>query len=105
MVTTSKILIPKTWMTNIGNDFIDKGTKSSLQRAYPGAEIIEGSGYTNFAAGMTTIADLVGSVLESAEALLSNRDAAPSLSDDFVNVGELIYIDVAVLSGCVLYGQ
>ena len=45
-----RILLLRTWGTNIGNSIIEKGAKNIIQRAYPEAEIIEVSTYANYIA-------------------------------------------------------
>lgn len=41
-----RILLLRTWLTNIGNGFIDKGAKALIQSTFPEAEITEVSGYS-----------------------------------------------------------
>lgn len=81
-----KILLLRTWTTNIGNGFIDKGSKAQLSKSFPDADIVETSAYNNWAADKRD------------QKILSSGD---QLSRS-VHLSKYIDADVAVLSGCVL---
>lgn len=98
-----RILLLRTWTTNIGNGFIDYGAKAMLERAFPDAEIVETGGYPNHAADTAALwrgtrkfermTGYGGSDYES---------PTHSIRRNAVNVSELIDADLAVLPGCVL---
>ncbi|QCW03265.1 polysaccharide pyruvyl transferase family protein [Natrinema pallidum] len=98
-----RILLLRTWTTNIGNGFIDYGAKAMLERAVPDAEIVETGGYPNHAADTAALwrgtrklermAGYGGSDYES---------PTHQLRHNAVNISELLDADLAVLPGCVL---
>ncbi|ELZ14077.1 hypothetical protein C477_21195 [Haloterrigena salina JCM 13891] len=98
-----KIVLLRTWLTNIGNGFIDKGAQTILRKAFPDSEIIEVSGYPNFTAGRkdTGIFPTVQNKLSNK--LLGNSRPDQSYLDRTINVSEYIDADLAVLPGCILY--
>ncbi|KYH24899.1 polysaccharide pyruvyl transferase [Halalkalicoccus paucihalophilus] len=98
-----RILLLRTWTTNIGNGFIDKGAKAILSRAFPEANIIEVSGYPNFTAERKDIGVLPEPLSEYENRIRNlTRSKAPHL-DRFVNVSDFLDADLAVLPGCILY--
>jgi hypothetical protein len=102
-----RILLLKTWLRNVGNGFIDKGARATLERAYPEAEIIETSGYPYLSArrkelgpfaGVEGYGGAIGLTIadwwRKRQDVLGNVVALPELIND---------VDLAVLPGCVLY--
>lgn len=49
------ILIQRSWLTNLGNGFIDKGAKALVESVFPDANVFETSGYAQRAAYRTTL--------------------------------------------------
>jgi len=111
-----RILLLRTWLTNIGNGFIDKGARAIVRRAFPDAEIIESSGYGRLAVErrgstgeLSGAGELLGPVADSALAdalrdtirhrVQNNKRA----QDAVISVADLVDVDIAVLPGCVLY--
>jgi len=104
-----RILLLKTWITNIGNAFIDKGAKTCIKNAFPNAEIIEVSGFSNMTvmtSGTKFIARYIGEKIGKFGNLLinygDNKMKKVTEKNNFVNIGEMIDADFAVLPGCVL---
>ncbi|AFO56942.1 MULTISPECIES: polysaccharide pyruvyl transferase family protein [unclassified Natrinema] len=98
-----RILLLRTWTTNIGNGFIDYGARAMLERAFPDAEIVETGGYPNHAAD--TAALWRGTRKLERMAGYSEGDyESPThrLRRNAVNISELLDADLAVLPGCVL---
>lgn len=97
-----KIILLRTWITNIGNGFIDKGARVILEKAFPEAEIVEVSGFPDYTAGRKDdgwIPDKVSNLIgwsNSGEKEDSYRRRA-------VNVSQYLDADLAVLPGCILY--
>jgi hypothetical protein len=98
-----RVLLLRTWTTNIGNGFIDYGARAMLERAFPDAEIVETGGYPNHAADT---AALWGGTRKLARMTGYDRGSYESpthpIRQNTVNVSELIDADLAVLPGCVL---
>jgi len=107
-----KILLLKTWLTNIGNGFIDQGAKTCIKKIFPNSEIIESSGYPNYIifklfqefrnkkymAGlkldpMTSIGGIN---------LLFSFKKPYSKNTSVINVGEMVDADLVVFAGCIL---
>lgn len=49
------ILIQRSWLTNLGNGFIDKGARALIESVFPDANIFEESGYVHRAAYRSTL--------------------------------------------------
>lgn len=103
-----RILLLRTWKTNIGNGFIDKGAKAALEEAFPKANITEISGYSGYVQKNVEKGYLAGFQGEKVPlgTTLKKIKEKKSKNLDFVSVGDLINldtIDIAVLPGCVLY--
>jgi len=99
-----KIALLRTWQVNIGNGFIDKGAKALLNKAVPDAEVIEVSGYPNWAADRHDEGLLPQDTLgKQFEEQIKNKFKSKSTTQErMVNVAEYIDVDIAVLPGCVL---
>lgn len=98
-----RLLLLRTWLTNIGNGFIDMGAKASLERAYPDAEIVTASGfgaYTGYHRRLGIFSGIQG--LSDQVADLAERRRTPR-KHDALNISNLVDCDVAVLPGCTLY--
>jgi hypothetical protein len=104
-----KIILLKTWISNIGNGFIDKGARLCLEKAFPNAEIMEVSGFPNqtvMQSGVKFFARYIGErsgklgrpLVEFGKKRMEN---APEVNN-VLNIGEMIDADLAVLSGCIL---
>jgi len=100
-----KILLLKTWLTNIGNGFIDMGARICLERSFPNAEIIEVSGYANYVMDEYSLWSFNNVIKRK----LMNKNY-PSFdimnAKNSIDISEFIdldEIDVAVMAGCVLY--
>ncbi len=90
-----KILLLRTWLTNIGNGFIDKGAEVCIRRAFPSAEIIEVSGFPNYVGYYNSLG--VKSQLSGITRFDINKE------NTLVNIAEIIDdVDVAILAGCIL---
>ncbi len=111
----TKIALLKTWITNIGNGFIDKGAKEIIKQAFPEAEIIEVSGFPNIVNKQHSKGELAGvgqvfdeifgnNVLSDVKTYFrhksSNSDA--KTVGDCINIVDLLDVDMVVLPGCVL---
>jgi len=102
-----RILLLKTWKSNIGNGFIDAGARETINQAFPDAEVIEASGFPNLVANRKPLGEFAGicRILQRfggdqiREKLLSRS----TLPERIVNIGELVDVDLCVLPGCVLY--
>lgn len=104
-----RIILLKTWITNIGNAFIDKGAKTCIKNAFPNAEIIEVSGFSNMTvmtSGTKFIARYIGEKIGKYGNVLvrygDKKMKETTIKSNFVNIGEMIDADLAVLPGCVL---
>lgn len=99
-----KILLLKTWLTNIGNGFIDEGAKTCIKKAFSNAEVIDVSGYSNYVADILENWSLYNILKHKLSANYTFFRETPYREKlNFINVGELIDIDVAILPGCILY--
>lgn len=100
-----RILLLRTWLDNIGNGFIDKGARVTIERAFPGAEIIEVSGYPNRVADRKRIKGLrglAGLAMRERGQLGRDLEEFSSIQRRMVNLAEFVDADLAVLAGCVL---
>lgn len=97
-----KIVILRTWITNIGNGFIDKGCRAALERAKPEADIVEVSGYPNFAADEKARGDIGDLFSKLFDISVFDKPENPQALQNVVNMSELHDADLAVLPGCVL---
>lgn len=98
-----KILLLRTWLTNIGNGFIEKGAEVCIRRAFPNSDIIEVSGFPNYVGyydGLGIKSQLLGtSRFERFKKRLYKLNKETTL----VNIAEIINdVDVAILAGCIL---
>lgn len=101
-----RVLLLRTWLTNIGNGFIDKGARQIIQQALPDSEIIEVSGYSNYAAENIDAGMSAGTtdVLEKINRLVKSKTQEQKMARErMVNVASFIDADIAVLPGCILY--
>lgn len=92
------ILLLRTWITNIGNGFIDKGAREAIRQSFPNSNIIEVSGYPNHAVDTHVM-------LGGTNKIRSNEESeSPShpLRQNTINIAEMVDVDIAVLPGCVL---
>ncbi|AGB38772.1 polysaccharide pyruvyl transferase family protein [Natronococcus occultus] len=101
-----KVVLLRTWLTNIGNGFIDKGARQIIEKALPNAEIVEVSGYPNYAAeqlndGLSAGAPSI--VTNTYHTLRNIFDGEVDPKERMVNVSEFVDADVAVFPGCTLY--
>lgn len=94
------VLILNTWITNIGNGFIDKGAKVCVKNALQDARIIESSGLGNKAFAQSEFKFVLEKLRHDLPVMsqLGTRHSSRSI----VNVAELTNADLAVLPGCVL---
>ncbi|QRV13965.1 polysaccharide pyruvyl transferase family protein [Haloterrigena salifodinae] len=97
-----RILLLRTWTTNIGNGFIDYGAKAMLERAFPDAEIVETGGYPNHAADTAALWRGTRKFERMAGHGADYESPTHQIRQNVVNVSELIDADLAVLPGCVL---
>lgn len=97
------ILLLRTWLTNIGNGFIDEGAKAAIEEAVPGAQVIDASGYSYYAAWIEsfTLRREIRQILRGKT--VENALTGPRMNA--VSVAQLVKVDVAVLAGCVLEEQ
>ncbi|QIB79140.1 polysaccharide pyruvyl transferase family protein [Haloferax volcanii] len=100
-----RILLLRTWITNIGNGFIDKGARATVERAFPNAEIIETSGHGNMAAARRTKGLLPNLFSSRDEARYGRlyKDNNDSPIHGVTNIAELVDVDLAIFPGCILY--
>ncbi|NHX38167.1 MULTISPECIES: polysaccharide pyruvyl transferase family protein [Haloarcula] len=102
-----QILLLRTWTTNIGNGFIDKGARSLIdQAASDSDEIIEVSGFPNLVADHKSLGELSG--LEGALGAVGSYAAKicrkqSDYTKRIINISEFTDPDIAILPGCVLY--
>lgn len=99
-----KIVLLKTWLTNIGNGFIDKGASAVIKSAYPDAEIVEVSGFPHFVsdhkARLRSIMDTVRGRLRGTE---SPQRLNHPARENIIDISRFVDADLAVLPGCLLY--
>jgi len=75
-----KILLLRTWSLNFGNNFIEKGAKACIRKAFPDSEIFEISSYSQ---------------------LMNERNH----TDSFIGVNEILgltFFDLIIIPGCVM---
>lgn len=96
-----RILLLRTWISNIGNGFIDKGAKVAINKAFPDSEIIEVSGHPNYIADRYELGKLKSTVENQMP--FSFEQEEKTARERIVNVGEFVDVDLAVLPGCTLY--
>ncbi|MGQ3410828.1 polysaccharide pyruvyl transferase family protein [Natrinema sp. LN54] len=97
-----RILLLRTWTTNIGNGFIDYGARAMLERAFPDAEIVETGGYPNHAADTAALWRGTRKFERMTGSGADYESPTHSIRRNVMNVSELIDADLAVLPGCVL---
>lgn len=90
-----RILILKSWLTNIGNGFIDRGAEAIVSKAFPDSTMVSVGGYTKLVEErrMRTLS----SILTSYSGETSNP------KNRYFHPAEHINPDVAILPGCMLY--
>lgn len=99
-----RVLVLNTWITNVGNGFIDKGARTIIEKAFPDAEIVEASGFPNLAADrkqkgvLSGLYRPLGPIGDLIEYLKPSREPI-----DMINISELVDFDLCILPGCVLY--
>lgn len=96
-----RILLLRTWLTNIGNGFIDKGARTLIEQAFPDAEVVESSGHSQSTAIQQSNL-LLSRVGEYLPDQLIDTSAGGSYQDRAVSVANFVDADIAVLPGCVL---
>lgn len=96
-----RILLLRTWVTNIGNGFIDKGARTLIEQAFPDAKIVESSGHPQSTAIQQSdlLLNRVGKYLPDQ---ILDTSAGGSYQDRAVSVANFVDADIAVLPGCVL---
>jgi hypothetical protein len=98
------VLLLRTWLTNVGNGFIDKGARTIIRDAFHDAAIIEVSGYPNLLANRRNDRPVPGGPGRLvSDGLQKTVSGAGTVQESPTNVGELVEADVAVLPGCTLY--
>jgi len=90
----------RTWITNIGNGFIDKGAKQCIKTAFDDPTVTEVSGLGNKAANQTGISFLSSYIKDNFTPFGFSYDGLSS--ENYASVSPLIDADVAILAGCVL---
>ena len=96
------IVLFRTFLTNIGNGFIDKGARQTIERAFPNSSITEVSGYPLYASRQSSRTSL--HPLAKVAGLVSEGESLPTQGDrEFLHLGQFIDADLAVFPGCVLY--
>jgi hypothetical protein len=91
-----RILLLRTFLTNIGNGFIDKGAYKTIESAFPSAKIIETSGYQFFAKYNYSR----NSITAMMQKLGIKEEKKTQRS---VRISDFLDVDLAFFSGCVLY--
>ena len=104
-----KIILLRTWETNIGNGFIDKGAKECVRRAQPDAEIVETSGLVNKAVSQSGpgffsryIGERLGRIGDHLFQYGTEYYQQDSRKDNTVHLSRLLDADLAVFPGCIL---
>ena len=91
-----RIVLLKTWLTNIGNGFINKGAEICLRKAFPDADIMEFSLFPQYTAIQSGLKNLF-------RFKYSTMYATPK-EQKIVNVLDLFKkVDLIVVSGAILY--
>jgi len=91
----TKVMLLKTWLSNIGNGFIDKGSHACINEALNDPQIVEVSGYPNF----------VGHYLNLSwkNKLLERKNKFELEQLNSINVADFVDdVDIAIISGCIL---
>ncbi len=83
------ILLLRSWLTNIGNGFIDRGAEEIVRRAFPKSEIISMSGYVK--------------QIQWRQQASSILPYESQKKDNLFDISTVTKPDVAVLPGCTLY--
>lgn len=97
-----RILLLRTWLTNIGNEFIEKGAKTCIEKAFPDSEVIEVSGFSNYV-GYYKGLGIKNHLLDTLRGNKLKSENYKSTQQITFNISELIDdVDVAVLPGCIL---
>ncbi len=97
-----RILLLRTWPTNIGNGFIYKGARAWIERALPDAEILEVSGFPFWAHAQNefgVVAGLPNVLSRLGKDMLGQKDGT---SQPF-SLQDHLDVDVAILPGCLLH--
>jgi hypothetical protein len=84
-----RILLLRSWLTNIGNGFIDRGAEEIVRQAFPESEIISISGY--------------GKQIQWRQRASSVLPYIGQSGEQFFDISSVTEPDVAVLPGCTLY--
>lgn len=95
-----RVLLLRTWLTNIGNGFIDSGARGLLERALPSPDIVEVSGYPYSAGDLRASFTLQQKLLPNSG---SHKRPDHPKRTNMTNLSEYFDFDIAVLPGCVLY--
>ncbi|SEU14047.1 polysaccharide pyruvyl transferase family protein [Natrinema hispanicum] len=102
-----KIVILRTWLTNIGNGFIDKGAKAIVRQSFPEADIFEVSGFPNKTEEKVALGPLAGGTWrklgDTGQKFRDHRFRTHPVRQNMVNLSEFVDADLAILPGCVLY--
>jgi hypothetical protein len=94
------ILLLNTWITNIGNGFIDKGAQACISTSLPDSSIITSSGLGESSL-IQKETKYIFDKLKNDFNLISTFPS-PTPTDSTLTVAELVDVDVAVLPGCIL---
>lgn len=94
------ILLLKTYLTNIGNGFIDNGAKILLTKSFPDYNIIDISGYQGYLAYEKALGGNLSYLLKIA--ITHNINSNNISKFNFVNLLEMIDADFIFFAGCVL---
>jgi len=104
-----RILLLKSWVGNIGDGFVKKGAYALLRKAFPNAEMVEASAIANCIIAESGIKGLFKIIGQRSEILgpfflrLGRKWTENDVRlENIVNSGELIDVDLIVLTGCVL---
>lgn len=96
------VLLLRTFLTNIGNGFIDKGARKTIERAFPSATITEISGYPNYSSHRSRTTSL--RPLAKVAGWAKQGSPLPTAKNrQFLHLSQFVNADVAVFPGCVLY--
>lgn len=97
-----KILLQKKWKTNMGEEVLAKGALTTLERAFPDAEIVENSGWMRKVVGMKEDGGLVNFVRD---AVGLPRSTKAFMRENATNLLELYDPDVVVIPGPSLHPE
>lgn len=87
------ILLLRSWITNIGNGFIDRGAEEIIREAFPESNLISISGYNKQVQYRRQSASI--------EDLIHSRDTVDT--NNIFSISSAVEPDIAVLPGCTLY--